>query len=152
MDIRLTTLRTILGVIERSITVSETLLESCRMMEEEARQEEAIPEEPEEESSDTEMADDEGCDDPGPSNLREEADEEVTAPPHKDADPTPPAPGGVVMAEEDALLMQATSQAEGPATGPQSPRSEAGTVSGEMAELSITSPSQPEVAEDETPQ
>ena len=47
--------------------------------------------------------------------------------------------------------MQAASQAEGPATGPQSPWSEAGTVSGEMAELSIASPDQPEVEEDETP-
>ena len=122
------------------------------MMEEEARQEETIPEEPEEESSDTEMADDEGRDDQGPSDLREEANEEVTAPPHKDAGPTPLVPGGVITAEEDALLMQAASQTEGPATGPHIPRSEAGMVSGEMAELSIASPGQPEVAEEETPQ
>ena len=125
-------------------------------MEEEAHQEahreEAIPEEPEEESSDTEMADDEGHNDPEPPDLHEEANKGATTPPLEDADPTPPAPGGVVMAEEDALLMQAVSQAEGPAAGPQSPRSEAGRVSGEMAELSIASPGQPEVAEDETPQ
>ena len=133
----------------------------------EARQEQAIPEEPEEETTDMEMADDEARDDQGPpdlqeadeedldklepTDLQEEADELPTAPPHGDADPTPPVPGGVVTAEEDALLMQAASQAEGPATGSQSPRSEAGTVSGEMAELSIASPDQPEVAEDETP-
>ena len=152
MDIRLTTLRTALGVIERSISASEALLESYQMMEEEARQEETIPEEPKEESSDTEMADDEGCDNPGPSDLCEEANEEVTAPPHEDAGPTPPAPGGVIMAEEDALLMQAASQTEGPVAGPHSFRSEARMVSGEMAGLSIASPSQPEVAEDETPQ
>ena len=121
-------------------------------MEEEAHQEEAIPEEPKEESSDTEMADEEGRDDPEPPDLHEKANEGATTPPHEDADPTPPVPGGVVMAEEDALLMQAASQAEGPATGPQSPRSEAGTVSGEMAGLSIASPGQPEVVEDETPQ
>ena len=152
MDIRLNTLKTALGVIERSISASEALLESCRMLEEEARQEETIPEEPEEESSDTEMADDQGRDDPGPSDLHEEANEEVTAPSHEEAGPTPLAPGGVITAEEDALLMQAASQTEGSVAGPHSPRSEAGTVSGEMAELSIASPGQPEVAEDETPQ
>ena len=152
MDIRLTTLRTTLGVIERSITVSEALLEHCQMMEEEARQEEAIPEEPKEESSDMEMADDEGHDDPEPPDPNEEADEGVTAPPPEDTGPTPLAPCGVVTVKEDALLMQAASQAEGPAAGPQSPRSEARMVSGEMAELSLTSPGQPEVAEDETPQ
>ena len=111
------------------------------MQEEEARQKETIPEEPEEESTDTEMANDEGRGDPGPSDLREEADVEVTAPPHEDAGPTPPAAGGdVVTPEEDALLMQAASQLEGPVAGPDSPRSEARTVSGEMAGLSIASP------------
>ena len=118
----------------------------------EARREEAIPEEPEEESSDTEMANEEDHDDLEPPDLHEEADEEATAPPAEDADPTPPVPGGVVTAKEDALLMQATSQAEGPAAGPQSPRSKAGMVSGEMAGLSLASPGQPKVAEDEFPQ
>ena len=121
------------------------------MQEEEAHQEEAPPEDPKEESTDTEMADDEGHDDPGPSDLREEANAEVP-PPLKDAGPTPLVPGGdVVSPEEDALLMQPASQPEGPVTGSHSPRSEAGTVSGEMAGFSITSPSQPELAEDETP-
>ena len=132
--------------------MSEALLESCQMQKEEARQEETIPEEPEEESSDMEMADDEGCGDLGPSDLHEEANEEVTAPPHEDAGPTPLAPSDVVTAEEDALLMQAASQPEGPVTGPHSPRSKAGMVSGEMAGLSIASPDQPEMAEDKTPQ
>ena len=45
--------------------------------------------------------------------------------------------------EEDALLMQPASQPEDPVTGSHSPRSKTGTVSGEMAELSLTSPSQP---------
>ena len=39
MDARLTTLRTALGCVERSIAASETILEDCRMMEEEIRQE-----------------------------------------------------------------------------------------------------------------
>ena len=121
------------------------------MQEEEAHQEETSPEEPEEESTDTEMADDEERGDPGPSGLRKEANVEVP-PPHEDVDPTPPVPGrDIVSPEEDALFMQPASQSEGPATGSHSPRSEAGTVSGEMAGLSITSLSQPELAEDETP-
>ena len=152
MDVRLNTIRTALRVIERSITMLEVLLEDCRMREEEAHQVETLPEEPEEESTDTEMADEEGHGDAEPSDLHEEADMEVAAPPHEDAGPIPLAPGGdVVSPEEDALLMQPASQPEGPVAGPHSPRSEAGTVSGEMAGLSIASPGQPEMAEDETP-
>ena len=110
------------------------------------------PEEPEEETTDTEMADDEGCDDPEPSNPRKEADTEVLPPPLKDAGPTPLARGGYVISpEEDALLMQPASKSEGPVAGSHSPRSKASTVSGEMAGLSIASPSQPELVEDETP-
>ena len=109
-------------------------------------------EQPEEETSDTEMVDDEGCGDPDPSDPREEADMEDLPPPFKDMGRTPPAPDGdAVSPEEDAFLMQPASQPEGPATGSHSPRSEAGTVLGEMAELSIASPSQPEPAEGETP-
>ena len=98
------------------------------------------------------MADDEGHDDPKPPDLHEEADAEVATPPPEDTGPIPSAPGGdVISPEEDALLMQAASPPEGPVTGPHSPGSEAGTVSGEMAGLSIASPDQPEMAEDETP-
>ena len=46
--------------------------------------------------------------------------------------------------------MQPAPQPGDPVVGSHSPRSEAGTVSGEMAELSLTSPSQPEMAEGET--
>ena len=60
--------------------------------------------------------------------------------------------GDAVSPEEDAFLMQQASQPIDPATGSHSPRSEAGTVSGEMAELSLTSPSQPGPGEDETQQ
>ena len=59
--------------------------------------------------------------------------------------------GDAVSPEEDAFLMQQASQPVDPAAGSHSPRSEAGTVSGEMAELSLTSPGQPGPGEDETP-
>ena len=67
---------------------------------------------------------------------------------------TPPrAPmGDTVSPEEDAFLMQQASQPTDPATGSHSPGSEAGTVSGEMAELSLTSPSRPGSEDDETQQ
>ena len=61
-------------------------------------------------------------------------------------DPT----GDAVSPEEDAFLMQQAPQSEDPTAGSHRPRSEAGTVSGEMADLSLTSPSQPELGEDET--
>ena len=122
------------------------------MQEEEAHQVETSLEEPEEDTSDTEMVDDEGRGNPEPSNPREEADMDILPPPFKGAGPTPPAPGeDAVSPEEDALLMQPASQSEDPVVGSHSPRSEAGTVSREMAGLSIASPSQPELAEDETP-
>ena len=90
------------------------------MQKEEAHQEEAPSEDPEDEFSDTEMADDE-------DDLREEADVEVSSP----LEDTDPAPGrDVVSPEEDALLMQPTSQPEGPVAGSHSPRSEAGMVAG----------------------
>ena len=113
---------------------------------------ETSPEEPEEETTDMEMADDKGRGDPEPSDPHEEADTEVLPPPFKDLGPTPPVPGGdVVSPEEDALLMQPASQSKGRVAGSHSPRSEAGMVSGEMAGLSIASPSQSELVEDETP-
>ena len=57
-----------------------------------------------------------------------------------------------VSPEEDAFLMQPASQSKDPTAGSHSPRNEAGTVSGEMANLSLTSPSQPGPGEDETQQ
>ena len=75
--------------------------------------------------------------------------------PHGEADTEGPPPldpvGNAVSPEEDALFMQQASQPEDPAAGSHSPRSETGTVSGEMAELILTSPSQPGPEEDETP-
>ena len=63
-------------------------------------------------------------------------------------DPT----GDAVSPEEDAFLMQQASQSIDPTAGSHSPRSEAGTVSGEMDDLSLTSPSQPGPGKDETQQ
>ena len=152
MDARLSTLRTTLGAIERAITRYKDLIENCRMQEEEARQVETSHEQPEEETSDMEMVNDEGCGDPEPSDPCKEADTEDLPPPFEVVGPTPQAPDGdAVSPEEDAFLMQPASQPEGPAAGSHSPRREAGMVSGEMAELSIASPSHPEPAEGETP-
>ena len=152
MDARLNILRTSLGTIERSIMRYEDLIENCRLQEEEARQVETSHEQSEEDTSDTEMVDDEGRGRPEPSGPCEDADMEALPPPLKDVGPTPPAPDGdAISPEEDAFLMQPASQSEGPATGSHSPMSEAGTVPGEMAGLSIASPSQPEPAEGETP-
>ena len=89
-----------------------------------------------------EMVDEEERDDPEPSDPRGEADTKGP-PPLASA-------GDAVSLEEDALLMQQASQPKDPAAGSHSPRSKTGTVSGEMAELSLTSPSQPGPGEDET--
>ena len=121
----------------------ENLIEDCRMQEEEARLEEEISRKPEEEVTDAEMVDEEERGDPEPSG------------PHGEADTKGPPPlastEGAVVPEEDALLMQPASQPEDPAAGSHSPRSETGMVSGEMAELSLASPSQHGPEEDETP-
>ena len=112
----------------------EDILEDCRMQEEEAHQEEEIFDEQEEEDdADAKMAEEE-----------ERGDVE-------DTPPVNPA-GDAVSPEEDAFLMQQASQSIDPTAGSHSPRSEAGTVSGEMAKLSLTSLSQPGPGEDETQQ
>ena len=155
MEHRLSTLQTSFSTIERAIARYEDLIEDCRMQEEEAHQEEEISHKQEEEEvTDAEMVDEEEHGDPEPSGPHEEADTEGPPPldPVEDAGPSPPTPiGDAVSPEEDAFLMQPASQPGDPAAGSHSPSSEAGTVSGEMPELSLTSPSQPERVEDETP-
>ena len=112
------------------------------MEEDEACLEEEICQEQEEEVTDVEMANEEECGDLKPSGPHGEADTK---------DPPPLASTeDAVSPKEDALLMQLASQPEDPAAGSHSPRSETGTVSGEMAELCLTSPSQPGHEEDET--
>ena len=150
MEHRLNTLQTSLDKVERSITKFEDLMQDCRMLEEEACHmeedeacmEEEICQEQKQEVTDAEMADEEEHGDPKPSG------------PHGEADTKGPPPlasaEDAVSPKEDALLMQPASQPEDPATGSHSPRSETGTVSGEMAELSLTSPSQPGPEEDDT--
>ena len=75
--------------------------------------------------------------------------------PHGEADTKGPPPlvsaGEAVSPEEYALLMQPAPQPEDPVAVSHSPRSETGTVSGEMAELCLTSPSHPWHKEGETP-
>ena len=116
------------------------------MQEEEACQEEEISHEQEEEEevTEAEMVDEEERGDAEPSDPQGEADTE-------DIPPLDPA-GDAVSPEEDAFLMQLASQSKDPTAGSHSPRSKTGAVSGEMADLSLTSPSQPGPGEDETQQ
>ena len=153
LAVKLTALWTALEAMEKAMTAHEAFLEECRMQEEEARQAETFHEEPEEELLDEEMADDDERDDPEPSGSHVEADEEDPPPPLEEANPAPPEPkGDVITPEEDALLMQPALLSRGPTAGSHSPRSKAGTVSGELAGLSIASLSQTEPVGDETPQ
>ena len=144
----LNSLQTSLAAIERVITKYKNILEDCRMQEEEAHHEEAISQEREEEEGDAnaEMMEE----------LMEEEEQEngePSGPPRAaETEEVPPlvSAGDAVSPEEDAFLMQQASQPIDPAAGSHSPRSEAGTISGEMAELSLTSPGQPGPGEDET--
>ena len=145
LEHRLTSLQTSLTTIEQAIMRYEDILKDCRMQEEEAHQEEEISDEQEEEEdANTEMAEEEERGDVEPSGPQGAAGTEDTPP----LDPA----GDAVSPEEDAFLMQQASQSIDPTAGSHSPRSEAGTVSGEMAKLSLTSPSQPGPGEDETQQ
>ena len=117
--------------------------EAHHMEEDKAHMEEEIHQEQEEAVIDAEMADEEEHGDPKPSAPHGEADTEGPPPLASAEDAVSP--------EVDGLLMQLASQPEDPATGSHSPRSKTGTVSGEMAKLCLTSPSQPGHEEDETP-
>ena len=150
LEHRLNSLQTSLDAIERAITRYENILKDCRMQEEEAHQEEAISQGREEEEwdADVEMMEE----------LMEEEERENGEPSEPqgaaETEEVPPrvSTGDAVSPEEDAFLMQQASQPVDPAAGSHSPRSEAGIISGEMAELSLTSPGQPGPGEDETPQ
>ena len=150
LEHRLNSLQTSLDAIEQAITRYENILKDCRMQEEEARQEEAISQGWEEEEGDAdaemmeELMEEEERENGEPSEPQGAAETEEV-PPRVSA-------GDAVSPKEDAFLMQQASQPVDPAAGSHSPRSEAGTVSGEMAELSLTSPGQPGPGEDETPQ
>ena len=113
-------------------------------LEEEIHQEEEeeICQEEEEEIANLEMAKEEERGDPESSGPCGEADIE--------GPPLLASTEDAISPEEDALLMQPAPQPEDPVAGSHSPRSETGMVSGEMAELCLTSPSQPRHEEDET--
>ena len=121
------------------------------MQEEEAHQ--TFHEEPEEELLNEEMVEDDDWDDPEPSGPRVEAGKEDPPPPLEEVNPTPPEPqSDVITPKEDILLMQPALLSRGPDARSHSPRNEAGTVSGELAGLSIASPGPTEPVGDETPQ
>ena len=145
LEHRLNSLQTFLSAVKRAIVKHKNAIEDCRMQEEEALQEEVtLLEREEEEDTNAEMEEEGERIDGEPSGPQGVA---------KTEDVLPLVPiGDAVSPEEDAFLMQQASQPVDPATGSHSPRSEAGTVSGEMAELSLTSPSQPRPEDDETQQ
>ena len=152
LAVKLTALHTTLGAVEKAMVAHEASLEECQIQEEEACWAETFPEDPGEELLDEEMDKDE-CGDPEPSGPRAEADEEDLTHPLEEGSPVPPEPqSDVITPEEDALLMQPVSLSGGPAARSHIPRSEAGMVSGELAELNIASLSQTEPRGDETPQ
>ena len=136
LEHRLNSLQTSLTTVEWAIMRYENILKDCRMQEEEAHQEE--------EDTDPEMAAEGEHSDVEPSGPQGVAGTEDTLP----LDPADDA----VSPEEDALLMQQASQSIDPTAGSHSPRSEAGTVSGEMADLSLNSSIQPGSGEEETQQ
>ena len=145
LEHRLSSLQTSLTMIERAIMRYENIIEDCRIQEEEAHQEEEISHEQEEEEvTDAEMVDEEERSDAEPSDPQGEADTEGI--------PPLDLAGNAVSPEKDAFLMQLASQSEDPTAGSHSPGSETGTVLGEMADLSLTSLSQPGPGEDETQQ
>ena len=145
LESQLNSLQTSLSAVEWAIVRHENTIEDCRMQEEEALQEEmTLPEWEEEEDTNAKMEEEGERGDGEPSGPQGAAKTEDTPP----LVPT----GDAVSPEEDAFLMQQASHPVDPATGSHSPRSEAGTVSGEMAELSLTSPSQPGPEDDETQQ
>ena len=144
LAVKLMALQTALGAMEKAMMAHE-------MQEEEAHQ--TFHEEPEEELLDEEMVEDDDRDDPEPSGPRAEAGKEDPPPPLEEANPAPPEPqSDVITPEEDALLMQPALLSRGPDAGSHSPRSEAGTASGELAGLSIASPGPTEPVGDETSQ
>ena len=151
LTVKLTALQTALGAMEKAMTAHENCIEECHLQEEEACQ--AFDEEPKEELLDEEMEEEDDRDDPEPSDPHAGADKENSPPPLEEVNPAPQEPqSDVITPEEDALLMQPASLSGGPDARSHSPRSEAGTVSGELAGLSITSPGPTEPVGDETPQ
>ena len=137
LEQRLQTLQTSLNTVKRSITKFKDLIEDCRLVEEELHQieeDEACHEK--EETANVKMADEEEHGDPESSGPHMEA--------YTEGLPLLVSTGDTVSPEEEAILLDETPQPEDPADGSHSPRSETSTVSGEMAELCLTSLSHPE--------
>ena len=85
LAVKLMALWTTLGAVEKAMMAHETLIEECRMQEEEAHQAETFHEEPEEELLDEEMVEDDDRDDPEPSGPHAEAGKEDPPPPLEEA-------------------------------------------------------------------
>ena len=143
MEQRLEPIWTSLTAIEHSITKFENLIEDCQMLEEEAHQMEEEEEaswdqsSPREEAANVKMVDQEEIGNPESSGPHMEADTEDN--------PLPASGGDAISPEEENILLGEIPQLED-----SSPRSETTVVSGEMAELQLTSPAHPETEEGET--
>ena len=129
-------IHTALSAMENSVTKFENSIEECRMLEDEAHQmeEEASPDQPgpEEKIADVEVIDQEELGAPESSSPQVEANAK---------DPPPQASeGDIISPEEECTLLADTPQLE-----ESSPGSETARVSGEMAELWLTSPACPEL-------
>ena len=131
MEERVHTIHTTLSAMENSIAKFKNSIEECQMLEDKAHQmeEEASPDQPgpEGEITNVEMIDQEELGDPESSGPQVEADTEDHPPQASDGD--------VISPEEESTLLADTPQLE-----ESSPRSKTAGVSGEMAELRLTSP------------
>ena len=140
LEKKLEAIRTSLRSVEASISRFENIIKECRMMEDEVRQtseELASRDQPNSGSEDVEMVDQEMVSQLEPSVLSMEANTEDQ--------PVSASGGGIVSPEEEAILMGVASQSEG-----HSQASETASVSGELADLQLTSPPRPEAEEEET--
>ena len=144
MEQRLAAMQITLNAVENSISKFESLIEDCRMVEEEVHQIEK------EEAHQDQSGSGEGAANIKMVDKGERGNPESSGP-HMEADTedNPPlASGGdTISPEEEEILLAGTLQPEN-----HSPRSETASVSGGMAKLHLASPTHPGPEEGETPQ
>ena len=141
MEERVHAIHTTLTAVENSIAKFENSIEECQMLKDEAHQMEEEEESqdqpgPEGEIANIEMIDQEELGDPESSSPQMEADTEDNPPLASDGD--------VMFLEEESALL-----ADTPPLEESSPGSETARISGEMAELQLTSPAHPGTEEGE---
>ena len=129
---KLKALRTSLSSIEDSISKYENIIEECRMMEDEVRQDttDMASQDPENEAMEVDEVTQEVASQSGSTDLPTEASMEDQ--------PLLALGGKIVSPEEEEILMGATFQPKGC-----SPISEMVSISGELADLQLTSQPHP---------